>query len=186
MLTGRCRSGFSRDALAPGIGNRESVIGRSKASPASGLLRVLFVMMLVFSGLAHAQAIEPMPFVTHAQEVRFQHLTHELRCPMCQNESLADSNAPIARDLRNQIFKMMQQGQSDEQIKAYLVDRYSSYVLYDPPLSGGTWLLWFGPLLILLGGAGVVVMALKKRSRRDVDNAEPSTNELPTDNGDDW
>jgi cytochrome c-type biogenesis protein CcmH len=238
MLTGRCRSGFSRDAIEPGIGKSkasrlkplpqvqrfvthaftrfvhagdrreaqssrpmpdgrcrsplagdavgESGIGRSKASPASGLLQVLFVMMLVFSGFTHAQAIEPMAFANHAQEVRFQHLTHELRCPMCQNESLADSNAPIARDLRNQIFKMMQQGKSDDQIKQYLVDRYSDYVLYDPPLSGGTWLLWFGPLLILLGGAGVVLIALKKRSRRDVDNADSSIHTLPTDNEDDW
>ena len=144
-------------------------------------LRMLFVALLAVAGVAHAQAIEPMPFKDHAQELRFQHLTHQLRCPMCQNETLADSNAPIARDLRNQIFQMMQQGRSDEEIKQYLVARYSRFVLYDPPLTPGTWLLWFGPLLILLGGAGVVLVAIRKRSRTG-----STATEAPTDNGDDW
>ena len=137
--------------------------------------------VLVCAGAPHAQAIEPMPFANHAQELRFQHLTQQLRCPMCQNETLADSNAPIARDLRNQIFQMMQQGKSDEEIKQYLVARYSRFVLYDPPLTPGTWLLWFGPLLILLGGAGVVLAAIRKRSRTG-----SIATEAPTDNGDDW
>jgi cytochrome c-type biogenesis protein CcmH len=144
-------------------------------------LPMLLVALLTFAGIAHAQAIEPMPFKDHAQELRFQQLTHQLRCPMCQNETLADSNAPIARDLRNQIFRMMQQGKSDEEIKQYLVARYSRFVLYDPPLTPGTWLLWFGPLLILLGGAGVVLVAIRKRSR-----AGSIATEAPTDNGDDW
>jgi cytochrome c-type biogenesis protein CcmH len=144
-------------------------------------LQMLFAALLTFAGVAHAQAIEPMPFKDHAQELRFQHLTHQLRCPMCQNETLADSNAPIARDLRNQIFQMMQQGRSDEEIKQYLVARYSRFVLYDPPLTPGTWLLWFGPLLILLGGAGVVLVAIRKRSRTG-----STATEAPTDNGDDW
>jgi cytochrome c-type biogenesis protein CcmH len=144
-------------------------------------LQMLFVALLAVAGVAHAQAIEPMPFKDHAQELRFQQLTHQLRCPMCQNETLADSNAPIARDLRNQIFQMMQQGKSDEEIKQYLVARYSRFVLYDPPLTPGTWLLWFGPLLILLGGAGVVLVAIRKRSR-----AGSIATEAPTDNGDDW
>jgi cytochrome c-type biogenesis protein CcmH len=154
------------------------------------LLNVLLVMLLAFAGVAHAQAIEPMPFADHAQELRFQHLTQQLRCPMCQNETLADSNAPIARDLRNQIFQLMQQGKSDDEIKQYLVDRYSDYVLYDPPLKPGTWLLWFGPLLILCGGAGVVLVAIRKRnsdertSSLSADNV--SADNTPTDNGDDW
>lgn len=150
----------------------------------SGLLRVLLMLLvlLALAGFADAQAIEPMPFANHAQEVRFQHLTAQLRCPMCQNESLADSNAPIAHDLRNRVFKLMQQGKSDAEIKQYLVDRYSDYVLYDPPLNRRTWLLWFGPLLILLAGASVVVMAIRKRNRG---NQVPPGQE-PVDNGDDW
>ncbi|WP_174570683.1 cytochrome c-type biogenesis protein [Rhodanobacter sp. C05] len=154
------------------------------------LLHVLLVALLTFAGMAHAQAIEPMPFADHSQELRFQHLTQQLRCPMCQNETLADSNAPIARDLRNQIFQLMQQGRSDDEIKQYLVDRYSDYVLYDPPLKPGTWLLWFGPLLILCGGAGVVLVAIRKRNRDERASSlsadSMSADNTPTDNGDDW
>lgn len=153
-------------------------------------LLVALLLLLVFAGGVQAQAIEPMPFTDRAQEVRFQQLTHQLRCPMCQNETLADSNAPIARDLRNQIFKMMQQGKSDDEIKQYLVDRYSDFVLYDPPLKGGTWLLWFGPLLILLGGAGVVLAVVRKRSRGEASTmpagGDTSGSSTPNDSGDDW
>ncbi len=161
--------------MKPGIGNR--------ASPARRLRLAFFIALLTCVGFAHAQAIEPMPFANHAQELRFQHLTHQLRCPMCQNETLADSNAPIARDLRNQIFKLMQQGKSDEEIKQYLVARYSNYILYDPPLRPGTVLLWFGPLAILLAGAGVVLVAIRKRRREGV---ETTTVGDSADNGEDW
>ncbi len=150
----------------------------------------LLLLLLLFGGVLHAQAIEPMPFANHAQELRFQRLTAQLRCPMCQNETLADSNAPIARDLRNQIFQLMQHGQSDAQIKHYLVDRYSDFVLYDPPVKPGTWLLWFGPLLILLGGGSVVFMVVRKRHRDGI-AAGITTDSRPTGNGptedrDDW
>ncbi len=168
------RSPLAGDARALGFGG---------ASPASGLLRAVFITLLMLGGFAHAQAIEPMPFTDHAQELRFQHLTHQLRCPMCQNETLADSNAPIARDLRNQIFKLMQQGKSDEEIKQYLVARYSDYILYDPPLKPGTWLLWFGPLLILLAGGAVVALAIRRRRR---DGATTMTVGDSADDGDDW
>ncbi len=154
------------------------------------MLRMFLVAALLLGSFAHAQAIEPLPFKDHAQELRFQHLTHQLRCPMCQNETLADSNAPIARDLRNQIFRMMQQGKSDDEIKQYLVARYSGFVLYDPPLTVGTSVLWFGPLLILLGGAGVVLMVIRQRSKHAA-AVEPSTDHKSIDNGttnpeDDW
>lgn len=140
---------------------------------------ILVALLLLFTAVASAQAIEPLPFKDHAQELRFQHLTAELRCPMCQNETLADSNAPIAHDLRHQVFKLMQQGKNNAQIKQYLVDRYSDYVLYDPPVKPDTWLLWFGPLAILLVGAVVVVATIRKRSRA-------GTPVAPIDHGDDW
>jgi len=149
------------------------------------LLRVLLLASLLFAGAAIAQAIEPLPFKDHAEELRYQHLTAQLRCPMCQNETLADSNAPIARDLRNQIFQLMQHGQSDARIKQYLVDRYSEFVLYDPPVARNTWLLWFGPLLILLAGAGTVFATIRKRSRA-VTPATSPTAHATVDEGDDW
>lgn len=146
-------------------------------------MKYLFALFAFFAvavaGTAAAQAIEPLPFKDHAQELRFQQLTAELRCPMCQNETLADSNAPIARDLRHQVFDLMRQGKSDAQIKQYLVDRYSAYVLYDPPVNRATWLLWFGPVLILAIGTVVVVVTIRKRAR----SAAPL---IGPDNGDDW
>jgi cytochrome c-type biogenesis protein CcmH len=149
-------------------------------------LRILLVVSLwLFAGAAIAQAIEPLPFKDHVEELRFQHLTAQLRCPMCQNETLADSNAPIAHDLRNQIFQLMQHGQTDAQIKQYLVDRYSDFVLYDPPVSRSTWLLWFGPLLILLLGAGVVAATIRKRSRAETPMT-PASEASAIDDGDDW
>ncbi len=144
------------------------------------LLQVLLVVLLTSAGAAHAQAIEPLPFANQAQEVRFQHLTRELRCLVCQNENLADSNAELARDLRLEVFKLMQQGKTDAQIKQYLVARYSSFVLYNPPLQPGTVLLWFGPALILVAGGLVVLVAVRKRRR------DGTPIETPTDNGDDW
>lgn len=152
------------------------------------LLRLLLLALLAFTGLAAAQAIEPLPFKDHAQEVRFQHLTKQLRCLVCQNENLADSNADLARDLRHEVFELMQSGKSDDQIKQYLVDRYSDFVLYDPPLQPNTLLLWFGPLLILLAGAGVVVATIRKRSRGKAPGTFDSKliDSTPNDQGDDW
>jgi cytochrome c-type biogenesis protein CcmH len=141
------------------------------------------VLLLFFvAGLAFAQAIDPLPFKDHAQEVRFQSLTRELRCLVCQNENLADSNADLARDLRHEVFDLMQQGKSDDEIKQYLVDRYSDFVLYDPPVKASTMLLWFGPFLILLAGAAVVVVTVRRRGRATTAVA----NDKPTDEGDDW
>jgi len=148
-------------------------------------LRGLLLTLLLFAGAAMAQAIEPLPFNDHGEELRFQQLTAQLRCPMCQNETLADSNAPIARDLRNQIFQLMQHGQTDVQIKQYLVDRYSQFVLYDPPVERNTYLLWFGPLLILLVGAVVVGVTIRKRSRAALAVAS-SMDSSGTAEGDDW
>ena len=139
----------------------------------------LWVMLISVTGIAMAQAIDPLPFRDHTEELRFQHLTSELRCLVCQDENLADSNADFARDLRHKVFELMQQGKSDAEIKQYLVDRYSDFVLYDPPVNTRTWLLWFGPLLILIAGGWVVGYTIRKRS-------PAGTAAAPTDNGDDW
>ena len=125
-------------------------------------------------------AVDPLPFKDHAEEVRFQNLAKQLRCLVCQNENLQDSSAPLAADLRREVFKQMQAGKSDAQIKAWLTERYSDFVLYDPPLRGGTWLLWFGPLLIVLVGALVVAATIRKRSLAHRNSTPPATPE------DDW
>ncbi|MEO7013025.1 MAG: cytochrome c-type biogenesis protein [Dokdonella sp.] len=112
-----------------------------------------------------AQAVDVLPFKDHAEEQRFQNLTKQLRCLVCQNESLADSSADLAKDLREEVFEQMRQGKSDIEIKHYLTARYGDFVLYNPPLRGGTALLWFGPLLILLLGAGIVYRIIRRRAR---------------------
>ena len=149
--------------------------------------RVLFALAFpLCCGVLSAQAIDPLPFKDHAEEIRFQQLTRELRCLVCQNENLADSNADLARDLRHQVFELMRQGKSDAQIKQYLVDRYSDFVLYDPPVRGSTLLLWFGPLAILLAGAAVVAVTVRRRSRAQAPAANSADDRSPNDEGDDW
>ncbi|MFT4196313.1 MAG: cytochrome c-type biogenesis protein CcmH [Pseudoxanthomonas sp.] len=120
-----------------------------------------------------------MHFRDAAQEQRFHALTGELRCVMCQNESLADSQAPIAHDLRRQVLELMNQGRSDAQIKQYLVERYGQFVLYRPQLEPQTWLLWFGPALLLAGGAGTLAWVVARR--RHGAPALP-----PADDGQEW
>lgn len=111
-----------------------------------------------------ALAVQPLDFKDGAEESRFQALARELRCLVCQNQNLADSHAGLAGDLRREVLDQMRSGKSDAQIKDYLVARYSQFVLYDPPLSRSTWLLWFGPLLALVAGAVVVIVIVRRRA----------------------
>ena len=110
----------------------------------------------------HLLAAEPLAFSSAEEEARFAELTEELRCTVCQNQSLADSDAPLAQDLRNEIHTMLQQGNSDEDIKRFLVDRYGDFVLYRPPVRGNTLLLWLAPLLLLTTGAAVMAMTIRR------------------------
>jgi len=127
-------------------------------------LRVLVLALCLVASML-AQAVDPLPFKDRAEEIRFQALTKQLRCLVCQNESLADSNAPLAADLRRDVFEQMQAGKSDDEIKAWLTARYSDFVLYDPPLHGATLLLWFGPAIVLLFGAGAIFLIVRRRAR---------------------
>ena len=120
------------------------------------------ILLLVMAGAA--LAIDPLPFRDAAEEERFRQLTAELRCVMCQNQSLADSNAGIAGDLRREVLDLMHAGKSDEEIKAFLVERYTEFVLYDPPMRADTLLLWLGPAIVLLGGLVAVVVIIRRRS----------------------
>lgn len=133
--------------------------------------RMALALMLATVGLlASAQPIE---YRDAAEEAHFRALTEQLRCVMCQNQSLADSNAPIAHDLRLEVLRLMRDGKSDPQIKQYLVERYTEFVLYKPEVKPMTWLLWFGPgLLIVLGG--LVIVFIVKRQGNSAPSAPPS------------
>lgn len=117
---------------------------------------------LLFAGYSYG--LEPVDYRSDAEEQRFKALTAELRCVMCQNQSIADSNAPIAHDLRVEVLRLMREGRSDAQIKQYLVERYTDFVLYEPPMKKSTWLLWAGPFLLLLIGAGAVIMVIRRKN----------------------
>jgi cytochrome c-type biogenesis protein CcmH len=126
--------------------------------------RVLLAMLLaMFAALACAQ---PIKHLDSAEEKRFRALTSELRCVMCQNQSLADSNAPIAHDLRLEVLRLMREGKSDAQIKEFLVARYTDFVLYKPEVKPMTWLLWFGPGLLIVGGGVLIAVIVRKHGRR--------------------
>ncbi|MFP5427645.1 MAG: cytochrome c-type biogenesis protein [Gammaproteobacteria bacterium] len=119
---------------------------------------------LGLAGVAKA-AIDTYQFRDDAERERYQQLTKELRCPKCQNQDIADSNAPIAADLRREIFRMLGEGKSNQQIVEFMVDRYGDFVRYKPALSGRTWLLWFGPGILLLGGFVVLAVIVRRRRR---------------------
>ncbi len=120
------------------------------------------VLGLSLAGMARA-AIDTYQFRDEVERERYQQLTKELRCPKCQNQDIADSNAPIAADLRREIFRMLGEGQSNRQIIDFMVDRYGDFVRYKPALTARTWLLWFGPGLLLTGGLVVIAVIVRRR-----------------------
>lgn len=124
------------------------------------------VFGLTLTGVAQA-AIDTYEFKNDAERDRFRELTKELRCPKCQNQDIADSNAPIATDLRREIFRLLGEGKDNQQIIDFMVDRYGDFVRYKPALTGKTAILWFGPLVLLLGGFVVIgVIVGRRRTRR--------------------
>ncbi|MDU9412300.1 cytochrome c-type biogenesis protein [Pseudomonas sp. zfem005] len=123
---------------------------------------------LALTGVARA-AIDTYEFKNEAERERFRVLTEELRCPKCQNQNIADSNAPIATDLRREIFRMLEEGKGDDEIVDFLVARYGDFVRYKPPVNGRTLLLWYGPAGLLVGG--LLVLGVIVLRRRRVENA---------------
>ena len=126
-------------------------------------LVVWSILLLLAAGVN--AGIEARDFSSPEQRERYLHFTAELRCPKCQNQNLADSNAPIAADLREQLYRLLREGQSDQQIIDFMVSRYGEYVLYNPRIEPRTWLLWGGPALMFVGGL-LAVGALVRRARQ--------------------
>ncbi len=132
-------------------------------------MRKLFFGCWLALSLVLALANEAKPVAANpALEKRAMAIAEELRCLVCQNQTIADSSAPLAVDLKNQVREKLEQGLSDKDILDYMVQRYGDFVLYRPPVKTTTWLLWFGPFLLLLGG--IIFLGLKlRRGRPQVD-----------------
>ena len=124
-----------------------------------------------------ALAVEPVVFDDPAEEERFRQLTTELRCLVCQNQTIADSDAPLAHDLRDEIYAMMQAGKTDAEIKEFMVQRYGDFVLYRPPVKSNTLLLWLAPLILLMIGGVLMARAVRKRAAR-LEAEEPDSEEV--------
>lgn len=125
----------------------------------------LLLLSTLWLGSAHAGPVETFTFKDEATKLRFQLLSKELRCPKCQNQNLADSNAKIAVDLRKNLYNLLQEGKTDQEIIDFMVYRYGDFVLYRPQLKKQTYILWFGPIVILLGFAFSLIFVLRKRSK---------------------
>ncbi len=112
--------------------------------------KLLLMIVLSYSIATVAAPIETFKFNSPEKEKIFHKLSEELRCLVCQNQSVAESNADLARDLRLEIYTMLSSGKTEEEIVSFMVDRYGDYVLYRPPFKPMTWLLWFGPFIVFI------------------------------------
>ena len=136
-------------------------------------MRALLVLVLLIAAVVPATAaVEILDFDNPTEEARYKRLIAELRCTVCQNQNLADSNAELARDLRNKVYTMIRDGKTDEEIYAFMVERYGNYILYRPPLKTSTALLWVGPFLIMGVGVAVLLNVIRRRRRMAAEAVE--------------
>ncbi|HEY0817461.1 MAG TPA: cytochrome c-type biogenesis protein [Rhizobacter sp.] len=130
--------------------------------------RHLFLALAMALAVSAAPANEAAPLAEDpAVEARLMHISEELRCLVCQNESLSGSRADLALDLKREIRSLIKQGKSDDEIRAFMVSRYGDFVLYRPPVKPTTWLLWGGPFVLMLGGLAALIAFLRRRKPAD-------------------
>ena len=134
---------------------------------------ILIACLLSVSLCLHA-AIETYQFDSPEQEARFRQLGYELRCPKCQNQAIGDSDAEISGDLRAEVYRMLKDGATDDEIREFMVARYGRYVLYNPPLDKHTLILWFGPAVLLIFG-GIFVGFRIRQSKKALEAGESQT-----------
>ena len=146
-----------------------------------GSLSAVFGLLLIFSATLTAPPVqallEPLKFESSSQESRYKALIAELRCLVCQNQNLADSNAELAGDLRLLTYNMILSGSSDTEIVQFMVSRYGDFVLYRPPFKPSTALLWFAPLIFLAGGCFVLFRLFRTRNNNSLSNVSSTQRE---------
>lgn len=129
-----------------------------------------------------ASPVDTYEFQDEVTKIRFNALTKELRCPKCQNQNLADSNSPIAADLRREVYDLLQQGKADIEIVNFMVARYGDFVLYRPRVNSLTYILWFGPGVLLFIGVVVMVMVLRKKPEKQAEKTLSAEQQSKLDN----
>ncbi len=117
-------------------------------------------------------AIDVYEFDNEQQEQQFKELSQTLRCPKCQNNTISDSNAELAKDLRAKVYEMTKQGKSSDEIVDYMIDRYGNFVTYKPPFTIATSILWLGPLIVVLIGFGLIVVNSRKKAAKSAQNED--------------
>ena len=160
------------------LGGARPPRGAKKLGAAQRFFELALVLwaLLMLPCLASAKEAAPAS-ADPVLEARMLRIASELRCLVCQNQTIADSHADLAQDLRGQVREMLQRGDTDQQITDYMTARYGDFVLYRPPLRATTAFLWFGPGLLLVGGLAGLVWVLRKRSRMSADRFDPDEDE---------
>ncbi|MDO7085504.1 cytochrome c-type biogenesis protein [Pseudocolwellia sp. AS88] len=143
---------------------------------------LLFVLISLSSSHVQASPVDTYEFKDEVTKIRFNALTKELRCPKCQNQNLADSNSPIAADLRREVYDLLNEGKADIEIVNFMVARYGEFVLYRPRVSSLTYILWFGPALLVLIGIVVVVMVIRKKPKIQAEETLSAEQQSKLDN----
>ena len=141
---------------------------------------LLLCLLAALAGPSHAREAAAMA-EDEQVEKRLVAISEEMRCLVCQNESLAGSHADLAQDLRREIREMIKQGKSDSEIMEFMVSRYGDFVRYRPPLKGTTLFLWFGPLLLLVAGVASLIIYLRRRAARVTDTPLTAEEQRQTD-----
>lgn len=136
------------------------------------MIRTFTFALLLVASLSAAHAIQDVELRDSADEPRFTELSNVLRCMVCQNQTIADSNAALARDFRNQVKQKINQGQSNQQIIEYMTQRYGDYILYRPPFNAATILLWTGPFIFVFIGLIIIMRILRRRDRAEDEASE--------------
>ncbi|WP_245573513.1 cytochrome c-type biogenesis protein [Marinimicrobium agarilyticum] len=136
---------------------------------------------LLVSSLGAQAAVDVRQFDNEADRERYQSFIDELRCPKCQNQNLAGSDAPIAKDLRDQVYRLIEDGRSDKEIIDFMVERYGEYVLYRPSLTPSTLVLWAGPPVVLIIGVIILILVVRQRRAAGLSNQDAAQSDLSAD-----
>lgn len=144
-------------------------------------LAMLFAVLMASAGsisVSYAVNLETYQFDDPNKEALFRELINELRCPKCQNQSIADSDAPLAKDLRDRTYLMVQQGATKQEVVDYMVARYGDFAYYRPPVRLSTLVLWLGPVLVVLTGALVIIVRVRQQRHEEVELSDHEREQL--------